>query len=106
MRRQLRDSSDLDRKHGLGDGLRQRDHKLRWGASVSSQPIKHPRVGIMIFRFPGTTLRGLVPVSMGQPLGVLVIRIARVSVLKRCLSERKQQSRYDAEMEYATHRYP
>jgi hypothetical protein len=36
---------------------------------------------------------------MAEASGVLVVRIARVSVLEGCLRERKQQARHHTQME-------
>ena len=42
------------------------------------------------------------PVGVGESVGVLVTRVARVSVLERRLHEREQQSCRDCEMDYHT----
>ena len=85
---QLWNPTDLYRETGLDDGLWEGDHELGRSASISSQPIEHPRIGIMIVRLPGRSVCGVVlPVRVAEPLCVLVVRIAGVPVLERCLRE-------------------
>ena len=97
----------MDTENAVLDTLGLGDQELDRSASISGKPIDHPRVGIVIVCFPGMTLCGcILPMRVGESFGVLVVRIARVGVLKRRLSERKQQARCDAEMEYATHQNP
>ncbi|MBI3684767.1 MAG: hypothetical protein HY235_30730 [Acidobacteria bacterium] len=98
--RQIWSPSDLDRETGLGDRLWEGDHELSRSASISSEPIEHPRVGIMVVRLPGTTVSGVgLPVRVDEPLRVLVVRVARVGVLERRLPKGQQQACYYAEME-------
>ena len=97
--RQLRNSSDLDCEPGLSDSLWKGDHELGWSTPVSCKPIQHPRVGVML-RYPGTSAGGMaLPVRVDEPLCVLVLRIACVSMLERRLDKRKQQAHYHAEVQ-------
>ena len=53
----------------------------------------------MVVPFPGTTVSGLIlPVRVGEPLCMFVMRIAYVGMLEWRLSERKQQAGYHANM--------
>ncbi|MGH9627225.1 MAG: hypothetical protein ACRD7E_02510 [Bryobacteraceae bacterium] len=94
MRRQLRNSSDLDRERALEDGFRQGDYEPGWGLSIAGKPIEHARVGIVAVRFPGRAVyRMVLPVRMGEALSVLVMGITCVPVLERRLGEGEQQAR-------------
>ena len=102
VRRQLGNSDDMHNEYDLREGIRQGDNKFRRGASVSGEPIDHAGVGVVIVGLQRTTLRMSFPVRVCEPLGVLVVRIAGVGVLERCLSERKQQACYYTEMDQST----
>ncbi len=89
MRGQIRSPDDLYCESGLGDRVREGDDELCWSAPVSSQPVEHPRVGIMVIRLPGTTVSGVaLPVRVGEPLSMLVVWIARVGVVEWRTGER------------------
>jgi hypothetical protein len=89
VRRQFGNSNDAHNEYNLGEGVGQRYHELRRSASVSSEPIDHPGVGIVVVGFQGPVGRVSFPVGVRQAAGVLMVRIARVCVEKRCLGERK-----------------
>jgi hypothetical protein len=94
VRRQLRNPTDFDRERGLADGFRQSDYEPGWSVSVSGKPIEHSRIGIVVVRFPGQAVCGVVlPVCVGKALSVLVVRITRVYVLERRLCKGEQQAR-------------
>jgi hypothetical protein len=92
----------LHDEHNLGDRIGQLGNEPRRSASVARQPVNCPGVRIVILGLPGKILGMIFPVSVGESLGVVVTRVARVSVLEWRLHEREQQSCRDSEMDYHT----
>jgi hypothetical protein len=78
----------------LDDGFRQDDYEPGWSLSIARKPIKHPCIGIVVVCFPGRPASGAdLPVCVGEAFSVLVVGIACVDVLERCLREGEQQAR-------------
>lgn len=97
--RQIGNSSDAHNEYSLGEGVGQRYHELRRGASVSSEPIDHPGVGIVVVGFQGPAGRVSLPVGVRQAASVLMVRIARVRVEERRLPKGEEQTGHYAQME-------
>jgi hypothetical protein len=86
--RQIWNSDASLQEDNLGEGIRQLDDELGRSAAVSRKPIDHPGVGGMVVCLPPRPVWIGFPVRVGEASGVLVLRIARVSVLERRLRKR------------------
>ena len=104
-RSQFRNTTASRHENYFGEGIRQLRNKLRRSASVSRQPIDHPGVGGVVVALPRRSAVIGFPMSMGESSGVLVMRIARVGVLKRSLPKGAKQTRHYAKMEEAAHQF-
>jgi hypothetical protein len=93
VRRQVRNASNLDHERGLDDGFRQGDYEPGRSLSIARKPIKHPCIGIVVVSLPGRPASGVdPPVCVRHAFSVLVVRIACVDVLERCLRKGEEQA--------------
>jgi len=104
-RREFGSSNGVHGNHDASRGVRQVGNELRRGATVSGEPNDHPGVRLMVAGFPGTPVRVSSPVGVCETPGVLVVRIARVSVLQRRLRKRETQDSRSSQMKPRPH-YP
>ncbi|MGH9628985.1 MAG: hypothetical protein ACRD7E_11725, partial [Bryobacteraceae bacterium] len=93
VRRQLRNPSNLDRRRPLKNAFRQDNYEPGWSLSIARKPIKHRCIGIVVGCFPGRPASGVdFPVCVGKTFSVLVVRVACVDVLERCLRKGEHQA--------------
>lgn len=102
-RNQLGNPDALPHENYFGYGIWQLRNELRRSATVSCQPVDYPGVGGVSIGLPRRPFRIRFPMCMGEASGVLVVRIARVRVLKRRLRKGEQQAGRDAEMGQPTY---